>query len=490
MSTFWSWPDSFAIPACLALAESAAGSLLVNAMINSGTGPHIDLPLLAFAIPALVAVAVGAVLAAREWAWWRLVATLAVIGVIGGAVTAATVSQLSDPSASWLLVATHPWSVQGHAQAIAAASGWLVAALTWGRGLWIAVDPPSFRHAVWSASLAALLFVGIFAGRSRSHSAEFLSATSSAGWLLFLWFPFVAAAAALVRQRELEREVLERTRSRPSGAWFAILAVPMAVVALLALLIAVAVGPAAPVIGRGIARAAVATAHGIADAAIWLWRLLPGIHGPTEHRVPPPPSNGQGVKVPPPPAAGHIGTLPVWAQILLLAVGAAIVLAGVIWFLRNVSFRSTRPPKVADVAVEEERDSLFSWQHVRSQLWAALLALLRRLLWWRKRSDAAAPATVAASARQRPETETIRQAYRRVLRAARASGQPRGPSETTRELQGRLAADGLAPGPLGQLTELYDQVRYAEADLDDPAPADAMRHADSITGALTTRPAR
>jgi len=74
-----------------------------------------------------------------------------------------------------------------------------------------------------------------------------------------------------------------------------------------------------------------------------------------------------------------------------------------------------------------------------------------------------------------------------VLRAARAAGQPRGRSETTRELQARLGAAGLdAPSSvsLAELTALYDQVRYAEANLDDPAPARAMRHADSITATL------
>ena len=74
-----------------------------------------------------------------------------------------------------------------------------------------------------------------------------------AGWLLFLWFPFVAAAVALIRQRELEREVLSGTRSRPSGAWFAILAVPMAASRWWRCWSRVAFGPAAPAIGRGVA---------------------------------------------------------------------------------------------------------------------------------------------------------------------------------------------------------------------------------------------
>jgi hypothetical protein len=486
----WSWPDSFAIPLCLVIAETAWFSLLVNAMINSGTGPHIDLPFLAFALPTLAAVGLGAAIGARQWTRWRHIITIGIVGSVGSvgaAFTAATVSQLSEPSASWLLVATHPWSVQGHGAAIAASSGWLVGVATWGRGLWIAVDPPTFRPTVWSISLAALLFVGVFAGRSRSHSPQFLSATSSAGWLLFLWFPFAAATAALIRQRELEREVLNRTRSRPSGVWVAILIVPMAAVALLALLIAGAIGPAGP----ALVRAAVATVHGIADAAGWLWRLIPGTSEPKEYRRPPTP-NGQTETISPPRGAGHIDSLPGWAQIVLLVLAVCVLLAGLIWFLRNEPLRGSRAAKTADlpvVVVEEERDSLFSWHHLATQLWTAIRALLRRLLWWRNQRVDPTVATDSAGPHQRLETETIRQAYRRVLRAARTAGHGRGLSETTRELRARLTRAELAPvGALEELTDFYDQVRYADVDLDDPASTEALRHADSITSTLTGRP--
>src|SRR6185437_5072700 len=96
------------------------------------------------------------------------------------------------------------------------------------------------------------------------------------------------------------------------------------------------------------------------------------------------------------------------------------------------------------------------------------------------------PRTVARSAGPAADdpagAETVRQAYRRMLVAARRAGRARGASETTRELQARLTAELGTNSSLGVLTNLYDTVRYGEADLDASAASNATEHADIVAG--------
>ncbi len=480
-ATSWSWLHNIGIPAVLVVAEATWVSLLIDAVINTSKGPHTDVPFLAMSTTAVAAVTAVGVVGRTSWRWWRKGLMLIPVVVVGASLAAATTGVLTSSSGSWWRMAFQPWSVSGHTAAVVAGVAWFVAALTWGRGIWLGVTSPSFRSTVWSLSLGAVAFTGIFLGRAERHAITFKATTAGAGWLLFLWFPLAATVVALVRERELEKEALLRAQSRPTAQWLAILILPMLGVALIALGLAVVIGPGAPIVGHGVARAAAAVWDAVVSAQKWLWNLTPRGHSPTSPgRVPTQP--GPPLHASAPATGSHVlSTLP---AIAVDVVGAVIVVAVVAYLVRN--FRPLRfrwkPP---DAPVEEEtRDSLFSWHHLGGQIWAALGALLRRLRRQRQHRGHVIPVAVSSS-EARP-ADSVRQAYRRVLHGARASGRARHANETTRELEGRLTA-ALAEGPgeaLDELTRLYDTVRYGEIDPDEPARTRAAGNADTVTAAF------
>jgi hypothetical protein len=507
----------------VAVSEAAWVSLLVGVAFNGPRRPPVDLPFLAFALPATagVALAAGGRGLAERWRWrlpwrhgrpstsavapsrsrrwgtrwaarwpqglrwparWRLEAlVLLPVAVVGVALTAGLISELSVSGSLWR-VATQPWSTVGHRPAVVAGGAWFVALLGWGRGIWLGVLPLSLRHAAWSLALAAAAYVGIFAGRSADHSHAFRAATAGSGWLFFVSFPLAAAAIALVHQRDLERQVLTQASSRPSGAWVAVLALPMVGIAAVALLLAVVVGPVAPILGRAVARAATVVWWGIRDAARWLWDLLPRGHpSGTLPRLP-----GTGARLAPTLHAPHPGhstfTVP---DVVGEALGGLIVLALVVYLARHVHFpRFGRP---AAVATDEERDSVFTWRHLMAQLWAALLGLLHRLVPHRRRP---APPGVGAADAARLEEEirprTVRDAYRRLLAAAREAGAPRRPPETTHELEDRFVdrLDLDAADRLRELTSLYESVRYGSGAAGDAGDERAQADVEVVIPAL------
>jgi hypothetical protein len=218
------------IPAALILAETTWAAPLLNAAVNSSDGPHPHLPFLAIATPAVLAAALVGATALLRWRWWWRSVLVAVIVALGLTATAASVSGLSPSGAEWWRVAIQPWTVDGHPAAVVAGVAWFIAVLVWGRGLWVGIGNPVFSQVVWSMGLGACAFIGIFARRSGSDAGQFRDLTGSAGWLLFLWFPLINAVIALVRQRDLEKQVLLRPNSRPSNAWLLILGAPMAAI--------------------------------------------------------------------------------------------------------------------------------------------------------------------------------------------------------------------------------------------------------------------
>lgn len=148
------------------------------------------------------------------------------------------------------------------------------------------------------------------------------------------------------------------------------------------------------------------------------------------------------------------GLPPALQEILRWALAVA-VLAALVWFL---SSRLRRRYAVADDAIEEVRESVWSL----AELLAGLRALWQRLL--RRLFDAAQPATprVAAPATAEERTaQTIRQIYRRMLALAAGLGCPRQPSCTPLEflpgIEGLLPA---AAADLRLLTDAYLRARY------------------------------
>jgi len=476
--TSWTFSSRTLIAGAMVVAESAWVSLLVNAAVNGSPGPHVHLPFLVFAIPAVTAAAVSAASGRLGWRWWWQGAVLAPAVVAGAAVTAGLTSLLTRSGSFWP-VAVQPWTATGHPAAVTAGASWFVAGLAWARGTWLGIAPPSLRQAAWSVGLGGAAFVGVFAGRADVHSTAFRAATGPAGWLLFVAFPFATAAVALIREHDLEVQVLLRARSQPGTVWLTVLAAPMVGVALVALLLAVIVGPVAPVAGRAAARVGAAIWWVVTTAFDALGRLLPGghAHPAVLHTQPAPPPSAPAL---PPPA--HTTALPspiVW-QIL-----AGVVVVGLI----VVIIRYVRPSWPArwrrrDVADDEERDSVFTWRHLASQLLNVLRGLLGRLRRPPHRGGRD-PATLTV-ADEPGGAETVRQAYRRMLIAARTSGSARAATETTRELEDRLSRGPAesAAGALSGLTTLYDAVRYGELETADAARDDAVTQADMVSLAL------
>src|ERR1700683_1333788 len=63
------WLADTAVPACLVVGEATWVSLLVSASYNGSTGPHVRLPYLGFAVPAVLAVTATAATARLRWRW-------------------------------------------------------------------------------------------------------------------------------------------------------------------------------------------------------------------------------------------------------------------------------------------------------------------------------------------------------------------------------------------------------------------------------------
>ena len=128
------------------------------------------------------------------------------------------------------------------------------------------------------------------------------AATSDAGALLLVFFLLTGTALALIRQREIEREVLYGSSAGPGFRWLGVLAVPLVLIAGASLLVAVGGGPLVRFAGH----AALAVGRAIGWVVVAFWRLLPRRQPrPAGHRPgrPRPPS-GTGAVPPRTPGGG------------------------------------------------------------------------------------------------------------------------------------------------------------------------------------------
>src|SRR5579859_69766 len=151
----WTWLPSLTIPAAVAVAEATWASLLVSAAVNGSPGVHVHLPFLAVALPSVAAAALAAWTARFGWRWWRRYLVLALIVLVGLSATAGLISELNLATSGWR-AAIRPWTIGGHPPAAVAGAAWFVAIAAWGRGTWLGIAPPSFRHAVRSVVVGAV----------------------------------------------------------------------------------------------------------------------------------------------------------------------------------------------------------------------------------------------------------------------------------------------------------------------------------------------
>jgi len=440
------------------------------------------LPFLGFAVPAVAAVATTAATARLGWRGWQRGVVIAAIAVVGAAVTAGCLSELSVGGSVWR-VAVHPWDSQGHRAAVVAGAAWFVAIVVWTRGTWLGTVRPSFRHAAWSASLSAIAFIGIFVGRAPRRDVSFRATTSDAGALLLVFFLLTGTVLALIRQREIEREVLYGSSAGPGFRWLGVLAVPLALIAGFSLLLAAGGGPLVRLVGRAI----LVVVRAIGWVLAKLWHLVPGSgHGRTAQQP------LRLIHAPSPiahPPLRHAADVPivVWEILGALSVAAVIWLA-----LRYIRPHRLRRPDSVDPEVDEERDSVFTWSHLIEQLQLALLRILARLrrLWRRRYVAPDTTLRFGPGGVWLDSFEGIRAAYRRVLIVARQTESPRAAAETAREFERRLSevfdssSDDGPSASLHFLTSLYQRVRYGDARLGNHELESGQAAADVVIAQL------
>jgi hypothetical protein len=465
-----------ALPALCAATEATWLSLSLSTLVNGSKGAtHVSLPYLALALPMVVAAAGAWWLGQRDMAPWRRWLTVAVVAVVGMAVTAGVVSALSAPSAIGRAM-TDPFALAGSHQAAVAGGAWALAIIAWGRGTWLGSARVRLTDTVVSLSIGAGVFVLLVLVAHNSKTPAIRQAIGAPGLLLCTFLILGALSVALINRQEVEEAT---TVPRPSGAtltWLTVLAVPVLAVALIGLVVTAAVGPVAPEIGRGVASAANAVGGALAAAAAWLWHLVAGHPRHVAPRV---------VKLPP-GAAPH--KVPTKVSPLRIVILVALVAIG-LWELRRFSPRllrwvGTRTRRTPGDRVDDQTRERRSWNfHLGSPLsWGRhLLARLRRRL-----GRAGGPAEAGAGARSVPAPlAPVRRSYRQVLADLARRGQGRAPTETVRELETRLRAWKPEVGAdLATLSALYERNRYSTAQPTDPEVEQAEAAARSIVERL------
>jgi hypothetical protein len=462
----WNWLSSCAIPIVWVAAEMTWISLWMAVVANAAPGFRIGIPYTLFAVPAVSAAALSGLSRRPGWPWSRRWLTLAPSLVLGAALTAGITSQIAVRG-TFLRAAFAPWTAMGQpAVSTAVALGWLVALVVWVRGTWLGAVDASFAHAVRSMGIAVVAFVLLFVAIASSQEPEIREVSGSAGVLFVTFCPAAAAVVALVHERDLERSVLRRASSRPSLAWIGVLAAPMLVVTLGALLVAFAGDLARPAVGwvlspitgplgalAGVVRGAVAALFSQEP------RGWPALH----------PQATAPVHVPPPrPTADDLGmsTPPfiLWGVLAVVGLTAILVMAPLLvprWFRRSA---------LAD-DVDEERDSVFSWRRLAERM--------RRQLTWHQDETVSGSAPASLS--------PVRLAYRDLLRTARARRLGRHPTETPDEFERRIAPvlDAGSTLPLSVLTDGYRRARYDRHPVSQWEERAAVAAADALITALS-----
>jgi hypothetical protein len=457
----------------LVLAEVAWGSLLLDASANGTAGPGrpaVHLPFLAFAVAGVVAVLLAATL--RRWLRALLAAAVA------AALTAELVAGLTPGVALWAAPT---------AQTAVRATTWaaIVAVLVWTRGTWLGLVPPSETQAAISMMIGWLVVFSILIGRADHPSPAFAHATSDAGWLLLVFFLSAFIAVGWAHAHTLERAATGRVGAGPGGAWLAVIAVPLVIVAAVAFLLGGAATSVVPALA-GVARD---LGGALSSMGTWvfthLFNFVPHIR--------PHPLNAPGGGAAP-TLGKHTHTSNVIVEILaavpeVIAGVAVLVLLGLL--TRFIVQRIRR--RMSLKRPDEVRTSLFSWAHLMSQVRGALARLRLRLRRRRPEGDVEVE-TPSAVLGPTPQLGPVRAAYRRFLLAAHAATVGRDSAETPRELAERLEqrrqrlelGPNLDPGHLGVLTGAYERARYAETAEDERS---ALEAADALTRELS-RPRR
>lgn len=463
----WNSLHNLVVPSVVACIEASWMWAWINAFAHIAPGVQADIPYLAIAIPAVLAVALWGYSVRLGWPNWCRAVALPPVVLLTTLVSAGAIGSLYLHGA-FIALSTHPWSITGSAASNEAALACFIAVLAVGRGTWLGWTEMTGRHAVNAVGISALGFMVFFIVTAvHRRDASFHPGVGLSVALLLASFPAAVAVIALVNERELERATLPSRQSGFGVAGLGAVVIPMACVAALGALVAFVIASLTPF-------------H--TDLAHWL-----------THR-----SHGGSIPIATPttlaPFQSHgSAKIPLWTWIVSALVAAALV--GVVvrrpWTRpqegvggprridrRHRRRRRYRRPSV--LADGEERESLFSWRHLFRQLFG----LIKRLLSRRSDRTSRSKLPPVPTIRPLPDPDSVRDHYRRVLLAARSAGHGREATETPAELRDRLLSvtSTTVDASIRDLTALYEHVRYGG----EPDSEVQIEHARQDAEALVT----
>ena len=175
---------------------------------------------------------------------------------------------------------------------------------------------------------------------------------------------------------------------------------------------------------------------------------------------------------------GPRGVLPPEVLLVAKAVLLLVIVILAVWLLARALSR--RREAEASNVVEEEHDSLWTWQLLRT----ALLGWLRSLLARRRPAASAAAAASGGRALVGPAASPlaldVRAVYRRLLALGAAAGLPRAPAATPCEHLPRLQTRLGPAEDLAAITAAYVKVRYGDEVPDEGEVAETLARVERV----------
>lgn len=477
----WNSTSNVVVPALLASIEATWISTWFGALAHLAPYPRVDVPFLAVAVPAAAAAAVTGSSARTALRFRVRALALAPFLFVLMGLSAGILAGLYL-HASFGSVVVNPFGERGVIDTAASSLAWSIAAVAVLRGAWLGWRELSLRHVIDSLLVSMLAFVAFFVvAVARQHELSFHAELTPAVVLLLIAFPSAIAVAAVVNERDLERNSRLEHFARPSAAWLASVMVPMAAVAAIGILLTYGVGPLVPIVGRLLGAFLAWLVSVVGAVLAWI--------GPLVHlrarALPRALGAGSGT----PRLTRGSGAAPIWVTIVSVTAVALVIAALLVLLLRllrRLFQQRIELRRPVETVVTSERDSVFSWAHLLDQIW---LWLSRR---WRRSSDvmstftSPAPPDLGVDLR----TRSVRLLYLRVLVAARAAGRGRGTAETPLEFARRLSdvIDDIEGEALAELTSVYGRARYGHQVVRDAEIDRASIDAQVLLEALLPHP--
>jgi hypothetical protein len=442
-------------------------SLALSAIAN--TWPHFSMsvPFWALVLPGLVALAIATLASKINQGWKpRLVAAI-VPNIVVLALFAGILANVSLPGSLWRS-GFLPWSIGSGRSSSITTLAWFDVSLIVARSVQIALFKDNFARSIRSVVVACSVYFALFLAIATQHNTRLNQATKYVEPIFLAYFLFAIVLLRLSRADDLEISA-DRERSPASDVrWRLLLALPLIIVAAIALVISAALGSKSSAlhhaildfahaivwffreIEHGFSYAVTHVALAIVDVISFFVNLIVGHH-----------KEGAVTKV----AKTTTTTLPaptnhapIGLTIALIAIFFIALAIALRWLLKNHKPAPLTPGHTGG----DIRSSTFTWRGFFSQIITGLRLLFRSML--KKLRRRRADPGVLAAAKLAPDG--VRREFQRVLREAMRIGIGRESTETAHEFATRIDQSFDAPGQqaLSRLANAYDRVRYGHTD--------------------------